>query len=459
MLWSRLFLGKGDLYVKTLLERAKGSALEIITECNIPIGTITRLSPYARQIRDIQLLNSYWGDIKAFSEINSGPLPLLHTLEINSYGSDSTRGAMAPLSSPLFGGALNLERLVLNLDMHQCLNHFVFPNLTTFELLIQFNDTFDISDLLSFLKTSPLLRSVNLNIAAATGLESVPRGVVVVLPNVETFSLLVRDDRALGVYDIALHISCPCAKRTSLTIAVDGDHMNEGMGVFPTSAPCNTIVHQYTTNPIEEITLKTGYNRYGLATYSLVFRPSDATVITLALEITGDEIYEGVGMSSDDTDSEVFYQAFRTIRGDPLLRHVKRLHIKYDAPVLSDETEEIGDEVGRAFQSVGPLDELTIDGCDLRIFLGGLDPLGPDNAEKPVVFPPIKALTVSQSLEMYYDEEWVDAIVELVQSRHRLGIPFERVTVRAVALPVDLKERLEEWVREVYLELTTVGGL
>jgi hypothetical protein len=40
----------------------------------------------------------------------------------------------------------------------------------------------------------------------------------------------------------------------------------------------------------------------------------------------------------------------------------------------------------------------------------------------------------------------VAAIVELAKSQHALGIPFQRVTVRARVLPAGMAEMLEAWV-------------
>jgi hypothetical protein len=51
-LWSQLFLTKGEVYVKTLLERAKGSALDITANHNDSVGA-TKLTLHTQQIRRI----------------------------------------------------------------------------------------------------------------------------------------------------------------------------------------------------------------------------------------------------------------------------------------------------------------------------------------------------------------------------------------------------------------------
>ena len=46
-LWSELFLSKGDAHVKTFLERAKGSRLDVIASRGVPVGTMALpLSPH-----------------------------------------------------------------------------------------------------------------------------------------------------------------------------------------------------------------------------------------------------------------------------------------------------------------------------------------------------------------------------------------------------------------------------
>jgi hypothetical protein len=77
-----------------------------------------------------------------------------------------------------------------------------------------------------------------------SALENVPQEMVVVLPNVETFSVFVPIGSETTIYDITRHISCPSARHTSLTHEVDGDKIATGLEIFPTSASLNTIIHQ-----------------------------------------------------------------------------------------------------------------------------------------------------------------------------------------------------------------------
>ena len=45
-LWSQLYLSKGEVYVKTLLERTRGSALDITANRTNPIGAMALLPPH-----------------------------------------------------------------------------------------------------------------------------------------------------------------------------------------------------------------------------------------------------------------------------------------------------------------------------------------------------------------------------------------------------------------------------
>ena len=83
-LWSELFLSKGQVYLKTLLERAKGSALDVFIDSIVPVNTMELLSTRSGQIKRLDFSGGDWQNIQKFSEVNSGLLPLLHTLTINN---------------------------------------------------------------------------------------------------------------------------------------------------------------------------------------------------------------------------------------------------------------------------------------------------------------------------------------------------------------------------------------
>ena len=108
-----------------------------------------------------QLRTQLLGRHSGFSEVNSGPLPSLCTLGINVIldlrSDDKPDTTTLPLL-PLFGGAVNLERFVFRSQDLLLLNHFVFPNLTTFKFWTEPGwYTFQALDLLDFLEASPML--------------------------------------------------------------------------------------------------------------------------------------------------------------------------------------------------------------------------------------------------------------------------------------------------------------
>ena len=195
-LWSQLFLGKGEECVSTLLGRAKGSALDIVTDGIVPVGIMKLVSPRAQQITYLEFTENYWQDIIVFSELNSGQLPLLHTLKITSDESFEPDGGYSfeiPPSFRFFKGSINLRQFDLCSWRLSSMSHFVFPSLTAFKLFPTVTDDFSASCLFDFLKASPLLQTVELNIISKIDLSNIPQGMVIVLPNVKSFSLHVVD--------------------------------------------------------------------------------------------------------------------------------------------------------------------------------------------------------------------------------------------------------------------------
>jgi hypothetical protein len=86
VLWSKLDLGyfTSTSFVKTWLERAKGSALDITSSYFEHADILPLLAPRAQQLRNLHFDCSHWSEIQRFSEGASGPLPLLHSLKSTS---------------------------------------------------------------------------------------------------------------------------------------------------------------------------------------------------------------------------------------------------------------------------------------------------------------------------------------------------------------------------------------
>ena len=392
------------------------------------------------------LPGNHWPQIFALSQAISGPLPLLRTLKISINDSDDPLSRSNLLAAPsplLFSGAVNLEDFDFEPESAGSLKNFVFPNLTAFKLSYAPIADFNISDLFDFLKASPTLQTVEVRICSDVVLEEVPRDLVV-LPNVKTFFLSVYGAE-LQVYEPVTHISCPHATYTSLEQHIFDSSMTHGMEVFPNPVSCKTIVHQYSTSPVEEVTLEIGGYQYMIvATYSLTFESSNAAVIRFDFELGGSgRADEELHMSHEEMNVEIFTQACRTIRSHPLLSHLKRLHIKDGSNSFGIERAvPMADVVWELFGSLGPLDELTIQGLDLRLFLTKSRSAGR-------VFPPVKELTMSDE-GIFDDARCMDAIVELAESQYRLEKPFDRVTIRAKRVPaVNMAGRLGQWVGAV----------
>ena len=442
-------LSKGEVYLKTLLERARGSPLDIITNCDAPDGIITLLSPHTQQIRSLDFRHNSWTDIQRFSDLSPGPLPLLRTLEINVVPqSDDQPNIMPPHSFPLFGNAINLEKFALRSRKWLFLNHFVFPNLTTLELSTEPGwYRFRALHLLDFLEASPMLRTVHMKILEKTLRHNLSRRGVVVLPNVQTFSLVM--DGGEPAYKLVAHISCPSTSHTSLVHEKTLKDILTGQDIrdaFPTAASWNTIVRQYTRNPAEAVTLEIKIPHNSVIGCTLTFQSSDMTVLRLSLGVSGGDENEPQ-MPFGEMALEVFSQATGAVRNHPLLPRIKRLHIVHDVFISQPiQLRSMTNEVGRLFESVGPLDKLTLCGFDLRSYLAPfLDRPEFKDMDQLVVFPPIKWLTILQPLGVDCGE-CMFAIVELAKSQHALGVPFERVTVRVRELPAGMVEMLEPWV-------------
>lgn len=338
---------------------------------------------------------------------------------------------------PLFAGADNLEEFVFASEEVQYLHLFIFPNLVVLKLSTWLIEGFNAMGLLDFLKASPMLQTVEMEIFAGILLEDVTRETFITLPSVETFSLLVIDDTR--IYDFATHLSCPRAEYVSLAQNLYFSRLTTDPIMFPASALWDTIVHQYARSPVEEVTIEmnpVNPDRFtAVVEHSHIFRSSDTSVLRLCLRVYNSNVdANDLLMSPEEVDLQAFFQACETIRDHPLLSHVKRFHIKHRNRVSGAEGMRF--VAGGLFKSLGPLDELTIQGGDLLGYLEPfVNPLEFGGIKR--VLPPVKHLTISRP---WFDEEGMEALLELAESQHRLGIPFERVTME---LPTEMAEGLK----------------
>ena len=429
-LWSQLYLtGRMNrLLVNTLLRRVKRSPLDITADyCESPIRGVTLLSPFSQQIRSLELKLATPGEVQDLSVALSGPLPLLHTLDI-----DATRYPDDPVSLvaptlPLFKNAANLKNFVLYIEEFPSLRHFTLFNLTTLDFSTCVN-AYPVSELLDFLEASPTLRWIRILVEAYQFSEDVPPGRIIVLPCVKTFSLDITS-YSPGC-EIATHISCPFAKHVEFAHEPEspGDYVPEA--IYPSSAPWNAIVHQYTKGTVEQVMLEMTMNEVFHIDCSITFRSSDNATLKLCYtHYNVDEEYEMEAILEERLP-RILSQAFQTIRDHPLLANVKHLHIR-GGNLVGGNLKLVTNAAGRLFGFMGPLENLTLDGCDLRPYLDAfLDtPLFPEVIQ-PALFPPIKELAIINPVQSFCDKVYATAIVGLTRSQYTRGVPFERVELR-----------------------------
>lgn len=443
-LWTKLFLSNGEVYVKTFLHRAKESELDVIVDRGVPVSTMALLSPGIRRTRSLDFFCVDWTNIQKFSQLSSGPLPLLHGLTIDTADVDDL-DATAHFPQPLFSDAVNLKVLRFHSRSRRSPSfvRFDFPNLVSFEFSAKPTQGFRASRLLDFLKASPMLRTVVMTITGHISLEDVPPESVVTLPNVENFNLIMSDGGP--GFEIAAHISCPSARSTSL-IHKNSDCYMVPEQIFPSSDAWNAIVHQYARSPVEEVTLELRITV--VIVCKLTFRSTDGTLVELCFKVV-DEDDDGFYLPSQELQNQVLTQAARTVQSHPQLSNVKRLRICHSFRfICSPEDSHIANEVGRLFKALAPLDELTIYRCDLRPYCRSLFNLREDQTEEPVVFPQTKELTISHPAYTS-DEHCKVVVVGLAKSQHARGIPFERVIIRRESMPMGMEESLKPWVGSV----------
>lgn len=445
-LWSKLFLSKGDVYVETFLQRAKGSALDIIIARGVSMWTMALLSSDIGRMRSLDFSCVSWTDLLDFSLVNIGPLPRLRALTIDTRDLDVFGfNPPTPPPQPLFNNAVNVRELCLRSRSQQCSPSFAcfnFPNLVSFEFLTVQSERFRASQLLDFLEASPALRTVDMTILGRILFDGVPRERVVTLPNVENFNLIMSDGGP--GYKIAAHISCPSARSTSL-MHKSADRPVVPEEIFPCSGSWNAIVRQYSRSPVEEVALELEISL--VVSCELAFRSADGTHIKLCFKAF-DKDNDGYFPPSPEMQNEVLTQATNTVQNHPLA-NIKRLWVCHAFRfVFSPEESRVEGEIRRLLKSVSPLDELTISRCHLRPYHFSLFNLQEGNTEEPAVLPRIKKLTISHP-KYTTDYDFKVAIVGMAERQHALGVPFEHVVIRGENMPAGVREGLRPWVGNV----------
>ena len=443
-IWSQLFLLEDETHAKTFLERAKGCTLGLTVGSEVPDDILALFSSRTERITCLSFVGREWADIERFLEINPGPLPLLHTLEI----SPAEEGLEDPdlpdvLPSPFFASAVNLRVFGFHpvSDWSLFLHHFFFPNLVSFDFSGTEEHPSHGLGLLDFLESSPMLRTVRMDINPYLSTITIPWDRDIILPNLEEFTLIMTD-YPLDGYELAARISCPVASHTSFTYRHARDATPTD--IFPDPIKWNAIVHQYTKNPVEEIVLE--MRTLPVTSCQIIFRSTDKTVIDLCFEVTANP--EEATPLTAVAYHRVFAEATRVIQDHPQLVDVKRLSICHDFLCNYDaRIHHIADEVGPLFGSVDALGALTIYCCDLRPYLHSFTNI-PVTYIRPVVFPPTEELAIVHPFGLS-DDQLKTAVVGLAKSQHELGVPFERVKIQRERIPEGMEEELKLWVDSV----------
>ena len=429
--------------MKTLLERAKGTPLSILVSGIDPVSAVKLLSPHTKQIADLEFENNRWAGIQKFFKINSEPLPLLHTLKINAVQD------VGP-AEPVFGGAVGLKEFRLYSRRSPFLSRFTFPSLTFLELSVVSEESFSSSELLDFLEASPTLQAVRMEVVAPISLEGIRRERVVVLHHVESFCLVAQDGSP--GYELVTHISCPSVNRTSLIHTRNkGNYLDALLQEFPAPPLLNAIIRQYKRSPIEEITLETKSDSDYFIVCSLTLQSADATAIELRFELAEDDQDQDQDTPTWKTPfAEIFWRAFygasrviQELQDFSLSANIRRLHIygPVDLHQLRPRIGQIANDFEGLFDSLGPLEELTIHRCDMR-------PHPFIRFTKYSTYPPIKVFTISNPSNVL-NEEFMESLVGFAMAQHERGVPFERMSIRMHDPPTEMEEMLRPWVGAV----------
>ena len=432
--------------VKTLLGRVKGSSLDITVDYyESPIDDVTLLSPFAQQIRSLKFERATSDQVEDLSVAISGPLPLLDTLKIDATGSIKGPRSLVVPTLPLFENATNLSKFVLEIYEFPSLRHFTFPNLTTLDFSTWITE-YPVSEQLDFLEASPALRRISIRFEMVEFREDVPPGRITVLPYVETFRL---ETPSYGPScKIETHISCPFAKHVEFTYRPEfiGDNISED--IYPPSTSLGAIVDQYTEGTVERVVLEVTRDEDFSIDCSITFRSSDGATLKLCyFHYTAEA--EEAEETLEEKLTRSFSEAFQTIRDHPLLANVRSLCIR-GGNLVTCNPKLVAKTVGRLLGSMGPLENLTLDKCDLQPYLDAfLDtPLFPE-AIQPTSFPPVKELAIINPVQSFHDdEEYAMAIVKLARSQHVRGVPFERVVLRTT-VPTLVMDELAAFVNTV----------
>ena len=425
--------------METFLGRAKGCTLDILAPYNRNfVSTWGLLSSHTKDIESLQLKCNKWADVEEIAQIASQPLPLLHSLTITGRSRHTeVFRTKTPPSPRLFNNAENLKEFWFHSGKQlPYLSHFAFPKLVSFYFSAASDQPFCITELLEFLKASPMLEKLHIEIPGSTWFNPLPPqgsgSEVVALPNVKKFTLVLRAGTVNQFgYQLAGHLSCPSATRTELVhrreYGIDpGD-------IFPEQVSWNAIVSpRYTKKPIEKVALQ--ITPSGPMKCELGFWSPDGAVVKVCFE--EDDIVDDDDQikPSDTIHKSLFENATRSLQLHPQLKSIKRLDICHSLPPdvsVEGQFPSIPSDIWKLFKFLGPLDELTIFDCDPAPYFFGY------GLDEPRRFPRTKTLRISNPIN--FNQDTYRAILDLVILQHKLHTPFREVFIRGMGIVEDVK--------------------
>ena len=434
-LWSQLCLTykTDELLLVTLLGRVKQFPLDITLHYSwSPVPSVALFSPFVQQIRTLTLHRPRRDDIRNLSTAISGSLPLLGTLIIHDTRDVMSSRPLLALTSPLFGGAINVEDFYLCTHSSLRLSLFAFPNLTAFKFETRGDlERFSASLLLDFLEASPLLQVLDMTIADVISYEGVPPDNVLALPCVTYFRLDITS-HTLG-WKLATHLSCPSAGYAGFVRRLRSSYQSHMIpeDIFPPSPLWTAIVHQYPTGTVEEVELELGLELDKELTCSITFWTPRGTPLFMQYQHSITPGRSSMDMTWHVVGYCLFSQACSTIQDHPLLSNARILRIT-GGGLLAGNLELAIIDVGKLWESMGSLNKLVLRGCDLRPYLDAFleTPLFPGLAlVQLTLFHPIKELTIIHPIQSLWDNEaYAAAIVELAKLQFAEGVPFEVMT-------------------------------